>query len=228
MNKFTMWCFFTLMLQATACYCQNIDGLWLVDQVLVNAESMTPQAKWIRFHQDGTQESGNGWRQHSIGTYTFSKEDEILQMQSLNGLKDLAEPFEVTLRGDSMFWNRNEEGAFIEVKLTRVQELPAAPVDKLLGLWELMEIIKHEDHKAVAKEKPFIYLGWDNRFRMRNINSEEMRGVYQVHGHKPEIRFYGRNKLLFVAQFEMSGNNEVEMLLDGKTFRYKRIYEFPD
>ena len=33
---------------------------------------------------------------------------------------------------------------------------------------------------------------------------------------------------LFVAQFKMSGDNEVEMLMDGKTFVYKRIYEFPD
>jgi hypothetical protein len=32
---------------------------------------MTPIARWMRFNKDSTQTSGNGWLQHSEGSWVF-------------------------------------------------------------------------------------------------------------------------------------------------------------
>ena len=33
---------------------------------------MTPNARWMRFNPDFTQESGNGWFQHSLGSWSLN------------------------------------------------------------------------------------------------------------------------------------------------------------
>ena len=54
-------------------YSQSMVGLWEVVEVSVGNKKMTPIAKWMRINKDNTYESGNGWTQNSIGTWTFDE-----------------------------------------------------------------------------------------------------------------------------------------------------------
>lgn len=63
--------FFTLLILLSLPACEgkpSIDGLWLVKSVKVGGDEMTPNGRWMRFNTDSTQESGNGWFQHSVGS----------------------------------------------------------------------------------------------------------------------------------------------------------------
>ena len=48
-----------------------ILGLWVVKKVKMGDQEMTPIARWMRFNKDSTQTSGNGWLQHSEGSWVF-------------------------------------------------------------------------------------------------------------------------------------------------------------
>ena len=47
----------------------KIEGLWEIEKVKVGDKEMTPIARWVRLNPDKSQKSGNGWFQHSIGTW---------------------------------------------------------------------------------------------------------------------------------------------------------------
>ena len=73
-------------------------GFWRVDKVEVGQETMTPVAKWFRINQDGTYQSGNGWLQNSVGTWTFDKAKNLYVPTEKNGIVDLFGGFEVGVK----------------------------------------------------------------------------------------------------------------------------------
>ena len=77
----------------TACQAQSpITGLWVVQGVMIGDEERTPNARWMRFHADFTQQSGNGWLQHSVGTWTLDPATQDLSITNTTGLLDPMRP----------------------------------------------------------------------------------------------------------------------------------------
>lgn len=212
----------------------TIEGLWIVTSVTAGDQEITPNARWTRFNPDFTQESGNGWLQHSFGTWKLNPKTNELSIVNSNGLNDLNEPFKVTINQNSMAWNRIEEGQAIKVFLTRSNHLPETYGDKLLGLWRLEEAIGNENYfkeSDKAKTSNYIFFKWDKRFV---IGSEKGRihGVYNVHGHKSEVELipYDNQYKRGFWKIDFDENTITLRLLNTDstvTRKFKRIHEFP-
>lgn len=214
---------------------ESIEGLWVVERVKVGDQEMTPNARWTRFNADHTQQSGNGWFQHSYGTWKLNPETNELSVVNENGIKDRAEPFKVTLEKDQMIWTRNEDGQNVEVLLKRSDNLPATYGDELLGLWKLEEAVGDgvyfgaEDAKA---GKASIFFRWDGRFDIRS-GKGRVHGVYNVHGHKPEVELipYGDNLNRDFWTIDFKENTISLKLLNSENTverKFSRIHEFPE
>ncbi len=90
-----------------------------------------------------------------------------------------------------MIWKRTEEGQNIKITLEKSNHLPATYGDRILGLWKLDESIGNEiyfDDTKQSKSAETLYLRWDKRFII-NSNKGNVNGVFNVNGHKPEIKF---------------------------------------
>lgn len=211
----------------------TIEGLWTVKSVKIGDQEMTPNARWMRFNNDFTQESGNGWFQHSIGTWNLTPENELTVVNT-NGLEDLNEPFKVTINENTMTWNRKEEGASIEILLERSEQLPETYGDKLLGLWKLEEANGNGAYfnpTDSSNTKNYIFFRWDKRF-VANSENGRISGVYNVHGHKPEVELipYGDQWQRDFWNIDFDQDEIVLKLLNTDsivTRKFKRIHNFP-
>ena len=125
----------------------KIDGLWIVKKVKVGQEEMTPIAKWIKFNPDSTQTSGNGWLQHSFGSWSVHKNK--LSMKNTNGVDDESEPFKISLESSKMTWTREEEGQNVEVFLEKIDKIPTSDGNKLMGLWKLNEVFLENSSEKI-------------------------------------------------------------------------------
>lgn len=160
---------------------KTLTGLWLVSSVEVGEEMMTPDSRWIRFLDDGTQEGGNGWRKHSYGEYLL--EDSHLSVNDFNGVSNEFGPFEVVFNdNENMTWTRVENDMTVTVRLIRVEEVPPTAADQLIGVWKLVETNGVPDESSSS----FIYLAWDNAFLWDNGHLL-IRGMYRVHPHRPQL-----------------------------------------
>ncbi|WP_319482228.1 hypothetical protein [uncultured Draconibacterium sp.] len=213
----------------------NIEGLWVVEKVNIGDQEMTPNARWTRFNSDHTQQSGNGWLQHSYGRWNLDEEAHELSVVNENGIKDPAEPFKVTLEKDQMIWTRNEEGQNVEVLLKRSAHLPATFGDQLLGLWKLEDVVGDGVYFGVEDAKvgkASIFFRWDGRFDIRS-GKGRVRGVYNVHGHKPEVELipYGDNLNRDFWAIDFNENTITLKLLNSENKverKFSRIHEFPE
>jgi hypothetical protein len=170
----------TLAMSSTA----QITGLWQVDKVTVGEETMTPVAKWFLLTADMKTRSGNGGVENSKGTYIFDYVKSEVLFSNENGQQDPYGPFRVKMDDDKMMWTRVEEGAEVTVHLTRTNDKPEAPWDKIIGNWILTEKSSGE-----VGESQSIFMRWDRRYVARNgIFGENRFGVWHIHGHKPELR----------------------------------------
>ena len=160
------------IISLVACEKKNsIDGLWLVKLVKVGEQNMTPNGRWMRFNTNLTLESGNGWLQHSYGTWSLKNETSELSILNTNGLHDTYEPFKVTIEKDKMTWRRVEDGEKVEVFLERTTKLPQTFGDQLFGLWELEEIVgngSYFEHSASLAIVESIFFRWEKRFVIRS------------------------------------------------------------
>lgn len=210
----------------------TIEGLWVVKSVKVGEDEMTPNARWMKFNSDFTQQSGNGWFQHSIGTWKFNEDSKALTVNNTNGLIDKNEPFKVSFNNNNMIWSRIEEGQNLKVILEKIEELPKTYGDELLGLWNL----ENSTGKGIffdesVENNEYLFLRWDKRFV---VNSSEGRisGVYNVHGHKPEIELIPYNDKIKRSFWKAEINdNQISLkLLNSDSLvvkTFKRIHEFP-
>ena len=207
-----------------------LEGLWHVTSVSVGDQEMTPNAKWTRFNADGTQQSGNGWRQHSVGTWTFDNSSMELTIVTENGVADPFGPFNVDLLSKTqMEWIRQEEGSVVRVSLERVSQLPLTYGDQVLGLWELKEAVGDE---ALFANSTYLFVRWDGKFVIGTKEGKRY-GVYNVHGHKAEIELipYGEGSNRSFWQFEVLADQLTLRLLNSEqetTRSYHRINTFPE
>lgn len=223
-----------LTLFLTACQTEKekstLEGLWLVESVEVGEHSQTPIARWTRFNADGTQTSGNGWFQHSIGIWTLK--DNQLSVKSENGIEDQAEAFTISLENDKMTWKRNEEGQEVTVHLKRINVLPVSEGNKLLGLWKLIKSTDSGNDITVMSNpdsKAMLHLRWDNMYVQHNMPKGKSYGIYKIHGHKPEIQMvnYGDSSQFSFWKFAITDEKLTLISTDStSTMEFERIHQF--
>lgn len=212
---------------------ESINGLWEVKLVTSGKEGRTPNARWMRFNADSTQQSGNGWLQHSIGTWSYNERNKELFIHNENGLIDTNGPFIVRMNNDTMYWNRVEEGEKIVVKLEKTEVLPTTYSDKLLGLWQLDEAKGDGDYFKQGKHpNNYIFFRWDRRIVL-GTPSGRIHGVYNVHGHKAELELIPYNEDLKRSFWTINYNeNSITIKLlnsDNAVERtFTRIHNFPN
>ncbi len=224
------------LLFLTSCSTGKIVGLWTVESVHVGTEEMTPSARWMQFHKDMSQQSGNGWRQHSVGTWNFDKKKKELSTVNTNGYDDPNPPFRVSIKNGIMEWDRIEKGQPVTVTLKRTNQLPVFHGDKLLGIWDLKAAT--EDSKDVTPfldpiNNRFLFFRWDNIYSDHNTPEGRLTGTYKVHGHKPEVEMmsYGEKCAREWWTFEVSQEHLVLRLVNSEKSivrKYQRIYQFPE
>ncbi len=218
-----------------SCEKKTIEGLWTVKSVVVGDEEMTPNARWIRFDSDLTQASGNGRFQHSYGTWKLNQKSYELSIKNSNGLDDLNDPFMISYTDNEMIWKRTEEGQDIKITLERSFKLPETYGDKILGLWELEKAISNGNYFEESEQKEindYIFFRWDKRFVIRSEKGR-VNGVYNVHGHKPEVELipYGDQVKRDLWEIQFEENQITLKLLNSDsivTRQFRRIHKFPD
>ncbi|MFK7757678.1 MAG: hypothetical protein AB8B53_12180 [Flavobacteriales bacterium] len=208
----------------------SIEGLWVVKSVTAGEENLTPNARWMRFNSDLTQESGNGWLQHSVGTYALKNHE--LTVINTNGIVDQSDPFKIDVSGSEMTWKRMEEGRPIEVNLVKAFQLPLTYSNQMLGLWGLEESVGNGNYFS-DKVQPtdYLFFHWDHRFTIESERGR-VRGVYNVNGHRPEVELipYGAENPREFWEIDLEENRITLNLLNTdsvKTRVFKRIHEFP-
>ena len=212
---------------------QTLTGLWIVKSVKMGNEEMTPNARWMRFNPDFTQESGNGWLQHSAGNWTYSSEHSELEISNTNGLADPYGPFKVKLRDGQMTWKRLEEGQPIEVTLVKKEELPKTNGDQILGLWELVKTTGTSPHTSdLVDEMDYLFFRWDRKYVV-GTKKRKAYGVYNVHGHKAELELFPYNKDLNKSRWMIyyKGDRLILSMMNSDSivsYRFKRIDHFPE
>ncbi|TMM31410.1 hypothetical protein FDT66_05450 [Polaribacter aestuariivivens] len=209
----------------------SINGLWIIKKVTMGDNQMTPIARWVRFNKDSTQTSGNGWLQHSEGSWSLNKNNQLI-VKNTNGLLDKSEPFTVNFENGNMIWNRTEEGENVSVLLERTEVIPKSEGNRLMGLWKI-ETISIDDKNVTSTLNPddnaTLFLRWDNTYVLENYPQGKIYGVYKVHGHKPEIQMvnYGDKPQFQFYQFLIEKNKLILKSTDQKTkLELKRIYQF--
>lgn len=214
----------------------DISGLWVISKVEAGNEDMTPDARWIEFRSDGSQVSGNGWLQHSWGAWEYNATTGELSVVDSNGLKDRSGPFRVVdPTNDRMAWEREEEGMTVNVSLERADWLPATYGDQLIGLWQLEEAVGDGKYFTVPESgQPMgvLFFRWDRRFVIGTPEGR-IHGVYNVHGHKPEVELipYGDDWDRDFWSIEYGENSIALKLLNSDTEvtrTFVRIHEFPE
>ena len=209
----------------------TIYGLWVVKKVKMGNNEMTPIARWMRFNKDSTQTSGNGWLQHSEGSWVLNEINQ-LSVKNTNGLIDKSGPFNIKFENGSMIWNRTEDGENVSVILERAEIIPKSEGNRLMGLWKI-ETISINDKSVTSTlnpdDKATLFLRWDNTYVFENYPQGKTYGIYKVHAHKPEIQMvnYGDKPQFQFYQFSIDKNNLILKSTDQKTkLELKRIYQF--
>lgn len=232
MNKIYLIAIIGITLFSSCEKSSSIEGMWIVKSVTMGEDEMTPEGRWMRFNSDFTQESGNGWLQHSVGKWKLDIETNSLTIINKNGLDDPNEPFKVTLSNNEMNWERTEEGQTIIVKLERIHKLPSTKGDKLLGLWKLEKAVGKGSYFSTSKtSNDYLFFRWDRRYEI-GTSIGKVYGVYNVHGHKPEVELipYGTQyeRDFWKIDFDEKGITLKLLNTDSiVTRRFIRIHNFP-
>ena len=214
---------------------QSVTGFWEVNKVSVGDRTMTPVAKWFKINKDQTFQSGNGWTQNSIGTWTFdSKMKEYLPLNK-NGIKDEFGAFQVSFSGNNMIWKRLEDVMKVVVTLAKIDELPMSPADQIIGLWDLSNVEK--EGKDVSSDfdpndKQYLFIRPDRLYRMRKPDETFANGYWHMDGHKPEFRLLNFNReeeyQIFSISFQFDQLIMKQKDGDQLVLTYQRLQEFPE
>ncbi len=209
---------------------KQLEGLWQIEKVKIGDEEMTPIAKWTRINSDNTQESGNGWNQHVIGNWEYDKASNKIELTNSNGIEDEYPGFTITeISGEKMLWSRQEDGQTVDVYLMKIDKLPAAPFNELLGVWQLQSNIETSAENSTS----YLFLRWDRILIDEKETEDRKYGIYKTHGHKNELQIiYYETPLRSVTwnyNFKEDGTLVLEKEENGKSEKqeYKRINHIP-
>ena len=221
---------------------EPVEGFWLVTKVSVGSREVTPVARWFKIEK-GKHVSGNGWTQHSFGTYKFDKKKSELLFVTTNEPEDEFGAFKVERKplangqpGPLMTWTRKEERDLVVVELKPITELPMGPADQAKGLWVLESAINRELDITKTYDpdrKHFLFIRWDRQY-VRQINAHErISGYWFFDAHLPKITFISENREQADEAWTVSFEG-TKMTLKGSsenvqemTLTYVRATDFP-
>lgn len=226
----------TFIYAGSATFAQKVTGFWEVTKVSMQGQSMTPVAKWTKINEDGSFQSGNGWLQNSIGSWTYDEVTREFSADETNGIRDEFGPFSVSFQDETMFWKRMEEGAEVTVELQRIDQLPMATADRIKGLWDLSALTKNGEDITSSFDPGglhYLFIRWDRIYQARNPQGERESGYWHINGHRPEVTLlsYTKGKEPQSWRVEVS---DAELIMTGISdsnkdlvMTYTRINEFP-
>ncbi len=225
---------FLLFIHSVTFAQSNVEGLWLVKRVSIGTEKMTPAQRWFQLNPDGSQESGNGWKKHSEGVWSQSK--DTLFFEDSYGLADEYGGFNYSVDKNSMTWKRSEEGSVVTVELVRIDQVPPTDADLLVGLWDIDSSFYGETditQSIDSLSKRCLHIRWDGIFRMLNTPDGSESGIYRINTHNNSLSLVYRGEPCTsdTWYFEISDNYlKLEMNLDGILLsrHYHRIDKFLD
>lgn len=212
-----------------------VDGFWIVTKVTVGGKEMTPVARWFKLAV-GKQTSGNGWVQHSYGTYKYDKKNSEVSFITANEPADEFGPFKVVRKGPLMTWSRKEEGEDVVVELKTITDLPMGPWDQAKGVWVLESAVERDlniTKQFDPDHKHFLFIRWDRQY-VKQINAHErISGYWFFEAHRPEITFISEDR----EQLDEKWNVAIEgqkLILKGSSenvkdmvLTYQRANDFP-
>jgi hypothetical protein len=213
----------------------QVDGLWAVKSVMVGAEDKTPVARWFRL-EHGTQVSGNGWQQHSVGTYSWNKKTSEVSFETVNEPRDDFGAFKVVRKGNAMTWTRKEEGILVKVELALTSTLPQSIADQVKGLWDLVSASR--SGKDVLRQtdpdgKQFIFIRWDRMYVKQLNSNEQVRGYWFMNAHQPELKLFSQGNEQDSETWMVSFDQD-KLVLSGTSesvrdlvLVYARLADFP-
>jgi len=208
------------------CQAAELVGLWQVNKVQLGDEEMTPVGKWTEFSCDSIYRSGNGWLQNSKGVFNYNKVGKTIEMYDQLGIKDEYGPFKISVDGDQMVWEREEDGTAVTVFLSKTEELPMAPQDLLVGIWELQ--YEMADESQLSKEH--LFLRWDREYRKWE-GEKRSRGYWQMNAHQPVLTIIGEERTRWeIIKLDESNLELKGIESDSKEVRlhYLRKNTFPN
>ena len=142
--------------------------------------------------------------------------------------------FKVSFINEKMIWKRQEDGMDVKLTLARINKMPMAPADKVIGLWALTGVKKGNNDITSTfdpSEKQFIFIRPDKRYRLRKSDESIDQGFWHMDAHKPEFTLINYDRTIenkvFVVSFE---NNQLQLKPKNDSsmlFIYKRINKFP-
>ncbi|MBK7872625.1 MAG: hypothetical protein IPJ74_19060 [Saprospiraceae bacterium] len=233
-NKIILFTCFLILLHINVI--AQIEGLWIVKKVLVGNEVMTPVAKWVKLEAGGTQLSGNGWLQHTFGTWNYDTSTSELSLFSEPGPVDEFGAFKVKYQGQHMTWERMEEGEKILVELERTEALPRSSADEMQGVWDLEKVTKQNEditNQFDPEGKAYIFIRWDRIYVERTAGGERATGFWYINAHRPDLQLisYDKNIKDQTWRISFSDSKMTWTGLDEKNknlvLTYERIKNFP-
>ena len=213
-----------LLLCAAHLLTAQVEGLWVVRQVQVGGESMTPLAKWFDFAADGSYAAGNGWLQNDYGTWTADAERKALTADTRIGIRDQAGPFRYSVTDSTMQWQREEEGQLVTIDLYRADAPPLHPADAVVGLWQL----ENEAGEPIPDHQ--LFLRWDRIFIQNEPDQDRQTGYWHVQAHHPELGLIYHDTELPRTYWQITTKQDrliLENVHDGSRRRYHRLQNFP-
>jgi len=196
---------------------EQLYGLWLVEEVYVGDEIMTPVSKWFRINPDGTYQSGNGWLQSASGNWIHDAASNSFTAHDSLDVKDNFGAFSLTFDDDKMNWQREEEGIEVTVKLTLIENLPLSPADYLEGVWKLKEISLNEESilsEFDPERNHQLFIRWDRLYVNYTPENEKYFGYWFIHAHRPELRLIPQSDMDKMEKWEVQVD-EKELQLIG-------------
>jgi hypothetical protein len=228
--KFSLLFFFFSLLFYSCQKGHELVGMWQVEKVQMAENEMTPIARWMQFNEDGSQTNGNGWLQHSYGTWNLTNNQLIVIDQ--NGINENSDPFSIEVHGEQMIWKRVEDGQEVVVTLKRIQKMPQSGGNRVKGLWKLTKATDDgNDITAMinSNQKAMLHLRWDNTYVQHHMPQGKKYGVYKIHGHKPEIQLvnYGNESKFSFWTFSFEGSKLILVSTDQKSvMEFERIEQY--
>jgi hypothetical protein len=233
--KKLIWFFVVVITRMSSSAFAQVDGLWLVTSVEVGSEVKTPVAKWFRLN-NGKSLEGNGWQQHTIGSYKWNKKTSELSFKSDNEPSEGFGAFTVSRTGNNMRWTRMEEGETVSVSLKAITELPQSTADQVKGLWDLASATRSGadvTSEVDPEGRQYIFIRWDRMFVRRFGASERVQGYWFVNAHYPALSFIGTKGDIIPETWTVSFE-EGNMVLTGQSenvkgqvLTFSRLSEFP-
>ena len=230
MNKYYKFlCIVYLISVFSDCGTQKkIVGLWQIEKVSIEKEELTPVAKWTKLNKDNSQESGNGWMQHSVGTWIYDQSRREISITNTNGIKDEYGGFHLEFDQENMIWKRKEEGQNVQVVLKKINKIPRSQSNQLLGIWKL---ITKEENK-LEDSKTYLHFRWDQILINKAKENIRKVGMYKTHGHKNELQviYYEDPLRQEIWNFRIHQNilTLISSRNDNHEMKYERINYIPN